>query len=332
MRTSSPWLPQRVNRQSLPLTAPAMRFTMLLESVQFPSRRLRVTVHPLRGLHLPAPIDDSTTSTLTMGHVLFMDIVSYSSQPMCEQRKLVAVLSEAVRQTPTFARAHRKQRLISLPTGDGVALVFFGDPEAPARCALELSQKLRGHPELKLRMGIHTGPVYRVDDINANQNVSGGGINIAQRVMDCGDEGHILVSEAVADTLIQLGKWDNYLHDLGDVEVKHGFRVHIYNLHDGEVGNAELPQKMKSGSAGSPAKPSPPKPSPTAPASSPNSLDPTLLDSVSKELAGFIGPIAKVLVKRAAQRCGCVDELYNSVAAEIDCEEDRASFMATKKR
>src|SRR5271165_179609 len=329
MRTSSPWLPQRVNRQSLPLTAPAMRFTMLLESVQFPSRRLRVTVHPLRGLHLPAPIDDSTTSTLTMGHVLFMDIVSYSSLPMCEQRKLVAVLSEAVRQTPTFARAHQKQRLISLPTGDGVALVFFGDPEAPARCALELSRKLRGHPELKLRMGIHTGPVYRVADINANQNVSGGGINIAQRVMDCGDEGHILVSEAVADTLIQLGKWDKCLHDLGEAEVKHGFRVHLYNLHDGECGNAELPQKMKSAPSGAPVSP---KPSPSAPAPSPSSLDPALLDSVSKDLASFIGPIAKVLVKRAAQRCGCVDELYSTVAAEIDCEEDRASFMATKKR
>jgi class 3 adenylate cyclase len=269
-----------------------------------------------------------------MGHVLFMDIVAYSSLPMCEQRKLVAVLSEAVRQTPTFARAHQKHRLISLPTGDGVALVFFGDPEAPARCALELSQKLLGHPELKLRMGIHTGPVYRVADINANQNVSGGGINIAQRVMDCGDEGHILVSEAVADTLIQLGKWDKCLHDLGEAEVKHGFRVHIYNLHDGEVGNAEVPQKLQSGSAGLLAspKPSPPKPKPSAPASSPSSLDPALLESVSKELAGFIGPIAKVVVRRAAQRCGCVDELYSTVAVEIDCEEDRASFMATRNR
>ena len=269
-----------------------------------------------------------------MGHVLFMDIVAYSSKPMCEQRKLVAVLSEAVRQAPTFTRAHQKQRLISLPTGDGVALVFFGDPEAPARCALELSQELRGHPELKLRMGIHTGPVYRVDDINANQNVSGGGINIAQRVMDCGDEGHILVSEAVADTLIQLGKWDNYLHDLGEVEVKHGFRVHIYNLQDGEVGNAEVPRKLKGGPPEQPASPkqSPAKLGPSVPASAPSPLDPALLDSVSKDLATFIGPIAKVLVKRAAQRCGCVDELYSTVAAEIDCDEARASFMATKKR
>ena len=281
---------------------------------------------------MSAPSDDSTTSTLTMGHVLFMDIVAYSSLPMCEQRKLVSVLSEVVRQTPAFAHAHQKQRLISLPTGDGAALVFFGDPEAPVRCALELSQKLRGHPEIKLRMGIHTGPVYRVDDINANQNVAGGGINIAQRVMDCGDKGHILVSEVVADTLVQLGKWDKCLHDLGEAEVKHGFRIHLYSLHTDECGNAELPQKMKSASSGTPAseKPSPQKSGPTEPSRS--SLDPALLDSVSKELATFIGPIAKVLVKRAAQRCSCVDELYSAVGGEIDCAEDRGSFMATKKR
>src|SRR5271165_3838596 len=276
---------------------------------------------------LTPPIDDpGVTTTLTMGHVLFMDIVGYSRLPMDEQRKLVAMLQETVRQTLTFVQAQQKHRLISIPTGDGIALVFFEDPESPVRCAVELSQKLRGHPEIKLRMGIHTGPVYRVADINANQNVAGGGINIAQRVMDCGDGGHILVSEAVADTLIQLGKWDNYLHDLGDVEVKHGFRVHIYSLHDGEVGNAEVPQKLQSGSAGLLASPksSPPKPKPSAPASSPSSLDPALLDSVSKELAGFIGPIAKVVVRRAAQRCGCVDELYSTVATEIDSGGDGA--------
>src|SRR5271165_6882505 len=330
MRTSRFRLPQPVNRESSFDCTRHAFVPCFLRAYRFPWPGRRETVHRTEGRHLPPPTDQSaTTSMLTMGHVLFMDIVAYSSQPMCEQRKLVAVLSEAVRQTPTFARAHQKQRLISLPTGDGVALVFFGDPEAPARCALELSQELRGHPELKLRMGIHTGPVYRVDDINANQNVSGGGINIAQRVMDCGDEGHILVSEAVADTLLQLGKWDQCLQDLGETQVKHGLRVHIYNLHDGECGNAELPQKMKSAPSGAPVSP---KPSPSAPAPSPSSLDPALLDSVSKDLASFIGPIAKVLVKRAAQRCGCVDELYSTVAAEIDCEEDRASFMATKKR
>src|SRR5208282_6611659 len=146
---------------------------------------------------------DSGTSMLTMGHVLFMDIVGYSKLPMDQQRKLVAVLQETVRQTSTFLRAQRKQRLICLPTGDGIALVFFGNPEYPARCAVELSQALREHPEIKLRMGIHSGPVYRVDDINAARNVAGGGINMAQRVMDCGDGGHILVSRVVADMLSQ---------------------------------------------------------------------------------------------------------------------------------
>ena len=279
------------------------------------------------------PADTATTSTLTMGHVLFMDIVAYSRLPMCDQRKLVAVLSEVLRKSPTFAHAHQRQRLISLPTGDGAALVFFGDPEAPVRCALELSRELREHPEVKLRMGIHTGPVYRMADINANQNVAGGGINVAQRVMDCGDEGHILVSEVVADTLLQLGQWDHCLDDLGEAEVKHGLRVHLYNLHTEECGNPELPQKMRGTSAASPAsEKSSPKQSPTTSKPAESTLDSAVLDSVSKELAAFIGPIAKVLVKRAAQRCGCVDELYSTVASEIDCEEDRASFMATRKR
>ncbi len=178
-----------------------------------------------------------------MGHVLFMDIVAYSKQPMDQQLKLVAVLQEAVRETPTFLHAQKKKRLIRLPTGDGLALVFFGDPEYPVRCALELSQTLREHPEVKLRMGIHTGPVYRVDDINAARNVAGGGINMCQRVMDCGDAGHILVSQVVADMLIQMGKWNNCVHDLGEAEVKHGVRVHIFNLYTDDAGNPELPQK-----------------------------------------------------------------------------------------
>src|SRR5207245_1354000 len=136
-------------------------------------------------------------------------------------------------------------QLIRLPTGDGMALVFFGDAEAPARCALELGRGLRSHPVLQLRMGIHTGPVYRVADINTNMNVAGGGINIAQRVMDCGDSGHILVSKRVADDLGQLSRWAKCLHDLGDAEVKHGTRVHIFNLYTDEAGNAEVPRKLQ---------------------------------------------------------------------------------------
>ncbi len=125
-----------------------------------------------------------------------------------------------------------------------MALVFFGDPEAPVRCAFELSRALRQEPSFQLRMGIHTGPVYRVADINANRNVAGGGINIAQRVMDCGDAGHILVSGAVAEVLNQVSTWNRSLHDLGEAEVKHGDRVRIYNLYTEEVGNRELPKKM----------------------------------------------------------------------------------------
>src|SRR5260370_9708078 len=125
-----------------------------------------------------------------------------------------------------------------------MALVFFGDAEAPVRCALELGRSLRGQPALKLRMGIHTGPVYRVADINANRNVAGGGINIAQRVMDCGDAGHILVSSAEADVLRQLSACSGTMHDLGKVEAKHGLRLHIYNLYTKEAGNPGMPNKI----------------------------------------------------------------------------------------
>ena len=190
------------------------------------------------------PLDQSQVPNLEIAHVLFMDIIAYSKLPMDEQQKVLRQLQESVRGTEEFARAQAKDELIRLPTGDGMALVFFTDPEAPVRCALELSHTLRDHPEIPLRMGIHSGPVYRVADINANRNVAGGGINIAQRVMDCGDAGHILVSGAVAEVLGQLSAWSNLLHDLGDVEVKHGVRLHLYNLYKEEAGNPELPQKL----------------------------------------------------------------------------------------
>ena len=164
---------------------------------------------------------------------------------MDQQHSLLGKLQDTVRDTAAFARALRKDRLICLPTGDGMALVFFGDPECPVRCAVELSQKVRQHPEIELRMGIHSGPVYRVADINSHLNVSGGGINTAQLVLDCGDAGHILLSNAIAEMLIQLATWNPFLHDLGEVEVKHGVRLHIYNLYTGEAGNPELPQMLQ---------------------------------------------------------------------------------------
>jgi Tol biopolymer transport system component/class 3 adenylate cyclase len=195
---------------------------------------------PLR----PSPPDLGSSRTLEIAHVLFTDIVGYSKLPMDEQESLLMQLQDAVRHTPEFARAEASEELIRLPTGDGMALVFFRDPEAPVRCALELSRILRSYPEIKLRMGIHSGPVYRVADINANRNVAGGGINIAQRVMDCGDAGHILVSEEVANVLGQLSRWKGYLQNLGEAEVKHSVRVHLFNLYTEDAGNSALPHKL----------------------------------------------------------------------------------------
>ena len=182
---------------------------------------------------------------LELAHVLFMDIVSYSLLSMDQQQRTLRRLQEAVRATGEFARTEKTEKLVRLPTGDGMALVFFGDPESPVRCAVQLAQVLRRDPEIKLRMGVHTGPVYHVADINSNRNVSGGGINLAQRVMDCGDAGHILVSSAVAEVLNQIGNWTPQLHDLGEIEVKHGQRIRVFNLYSREFGNSEVPAKAK---------------------------------------------------------------------------------------
>jgi class 3 adenylate cyclase/tetratricopeptide (TPR) repeat protein len=179
-----------------------------------------------------------------MAHVLFVDIVAYSMLHMDRQQQLLHDLQEAVRNTSTFIRAQTEDQLIRLPTGDGMVLVFFRDPEAPVRCAMELAKALRDHPDIKLRMGIHTGPVYRVADINANRNVAGGGINLAQRVMDCGDAGHILLSATEAEVLGQVSSWYAMLHDLGEVEVKHGLQIHLYNLYTEEAGSPEVPKKI----------------------------------------------------------------------------------------
>src|SRR5579863_2710982 len=204
----------------------------------------RLSVGPAASQSAPSA-EPTGPLPLEIAHVLFMDIVAYSKLPMDHQRQLIGELQKSVRGTSEFARAKSADKLISLPSGDGMALVFFGDPEAPCRCALEVSQILRNHSETKLRMGIHTGPVYRVPDINANRNVAGGGINIAQRVMDCGDAGHILVSKAVADVLAQLSRWDGSLHELGEAEVKHGVRVHLFNLYTAEAGSSQRPQKFR---------------------------------------------------------------------------------------
>jgi serine/threonine protein kinase len=187
---------------------------------------------------------DSNRRPLEIAHVLFIDILANSRLPMDQQEQVLFHLRDAVRATQEFDRAQASDQLIRLPSGDGMALVFLGDVEAPVRCALELHRTLRQWPEIKLRMGIHTGPVYRVEDINAARGVAGGGINIARRVMDCGDAGHILISEAVADVLDQVSTWKNALHDLGVAEVKHGVRIHLFNLYTDEAGNRKEPQKL----------------------------------------------------------------------------------------
>jgi hypothetical protein len=162
------------------------------------------------------------------------------------QMQLVRRLQEVVRSTREFNEASSRDELITLPTGDGMALVFFGSPEDPVRCALQISRTLRNQSEnLRLRMGIHSGPVYRVADINANRNVAGGGINLAQRVMDCGDAGHILVSSGIAATLEQISSWGAQLHHLGETRVKHDVKVDIFNLFTSDAGNPERPAKFR---------------------------------------------------------------------------------------
>jgi len=180
---------------------------------------------------------------LEVAHVLFLDLVGYSTLAMEDQRELLRELQDLVRQAPHFVEADKQHDLIALPTGDGMALVFFGDPTAAAECALEIALAIREHPAIKLRMGLHIGPVYRVNDINKNLNVSGGGINLAQRVMDAGDGDHILVSSGMADVLTQVGRWRGWLTDFGEHQVKHGVLMHFYNLYTGEAGNPAWPSK-----------------------------------------------------------------------------------------
>jgi len=182
---------------------------------------------------------------LEIGHVLFMDVVGYSKLLLDEQREQQQHLTEIVLNTEQVCAAEAADKLIRLPVGDGMALVFFSSPEAPVRCAIEISERLKQYPQLKLRMGIHSGPVNEVRDVNDRANVAGAGINIAQRVMDCGDAGHILLSKRVAEDLAHSRQWRTYLHDLGECAVKHGVPIFIVNLYTDEIGNAQLPEKIK---------------------------------------------------------------------------------------
>jgi TolB-like protein len=182
---------------------------------------------------------------LQIGHVLFMDVVGYSKLLLDEQREVQEQLSQIVRETRQVRVAEETGKLVRIPTGDGMALVFFNSPEAPTRCAVEISNALKSYPEIQLRMGIHSGPVHEVRDVNDRPNIAGGGINIAQRVMDCGDAGHILLSKRAADDLAHSRRWQPHLHEVGECAVKHGVAIFVVNLFNDEVGNPDLPQKFK---------------------------------------------------------------------------------------
>src|SRR5437870_10609082 len=190
---------------------------------------------------------EKTRLRLEIAHVLFIDIVGYSKLLIDEQSEAMQELNQLVRKTEAARAAQAAGQQIILPTGDGMALVFTGSVEDPVECALQISQALRAQPSLPLRMGIHSGPVHHVADVNQRENIAGTGINIAQRVMDCGDAGHILVSKRVADDLAQYRRWQPYLHELGDFEVKHGVVVSIVNLYADVVGNPNAPDRLKHG-------------------------------------------------------------------------------------
>ncbi|MGZ5552162.1 MAG: tetratricopeptide repeat protein [Chthoniobacterales bacterium] len=187
----------------------------------------------------------SQSARLEIAHVLFLDLVGYSKLLVNQQTELLRLLNDVVRSTEQFRTAEAADKLVRLPTGDGMALVFFTSPDAPVRCAMEIDRKLKEFPQLNVRMGIHSGPVDVVRDVNDRTNVTGAGINMAQRVMDCGDAGHILLSKRVADDLGQYEHWQPHLYDLGECEVKHGVKLEVVNFFDGEAGTPELPEKFK---------------------------------------------------------------------------------------
>src|SRR5437773_3241947 len=178
-----------------------------------------------------------------------MDVVGFSKLLINDQSEILEQLNRLVRETPHFREAEAAGKLIRLATGDGMALVFSNSAEAPVECAVEISKALQSYPQIQLRMGVHSGPVNAVTDVNDRSNVTGAGINLAQRVMDCGDAGHILLSRHVAEDLEQYRQWQPCLHDLGECEVKHGARVHVFNLYTDGVGNPEVPEKLQQAKA-----------------------------------------------------------------------------------
>src|SRR5436190_4130693 len=184
------------------------------------------------------------TTHLETAHVLFIDVVGYSKLLVNEQREVLQQLNDVVRSAPQFGKSSSAGKLIRIPSGDGMALVFFQSPEEPVHCAMEIARALKSYPHIRLRMGVHSGPVDHIKDVNERLNVAGAGINFAQRVMDCGDAGHILISKRVADDLAQDSLWQPLLHEVGEIEVKHGVKLGIVNVYTDEFGNSEAPKKL----------------------------------------------------------------------------------------
>src|SRR3984893_12676220 len=183
--------------------------------------------------------------TLEIAYLLLIDLVGYSRLLVNEQVEQMQELNRVVRSAECFQAAEKNKRLVRVPTGDGMVLLFFRSPEEPVRCALEIQQALKEHPNIQLRMGIHSGPVNQVTDVNDQVNVAGSGINVGQRVLDCGDAGHILLSKHLADDLAQYRHWQPYLQDLGECDVKHGLTLSLFNLYKEGLGNPALPEKLK---------------------------------------------------------------------------------------
>jgi TolB-like protein/class 3 adenylate cyclase/Tfp pilus assembly protein PilF len=194
-----------------------------------------------------SPAEQTPDLQLEIAHLLLIDVVGYSKLLVNEQIELLQELKQIVRSTESFRAAEARDELIRVPTGDGMALVFFHSPEEPARCALEISKALQDHPSMQLRMGVHSGPVNRVTDVNEKTNIAGSGINVAQRVLDCGDAGHILLSAHVAEDLAEYRHWQPHLHDLGECEVKYGLRLHLFNLYKDGLGNSQVPETLRRG-------------------------------------------------------------------------------------
>jgi TolB-like protein/Flp pilus assembly protein TadD/class 3 adenylate cyclase len=190
------------------------------------------------------PVERKPDLHLEIAHVLFLDVVGFSKLLINDQTEILQQLNRIVRETPHFREAEAAGKLIRLATGDGMALVFSNSAEAPVECALEITKALKSYPQIQLRMGVHSGPINAVSDVNDRSNVTGAGINIAQRVMDCGDAGHILLSRHVAEDLEQYRQWQPCLHDLGECEVKHGVRVHVVNFYTEDFGNPAVPERF----------------------------------------------------------------------------------------